>query len=63
MLYNIDQPQIQYFLPGLVKSESELLDQFRLNQGYENWWKLWLMFILTIFSIFKTWPVTLSVQA
>ena len=48
-MYYIDQPQIQYFLLGLVKIESELLDQLRLTQGYESWWKLWLMLILIIF--------------
>ena len=38
MFYCIDQPCTQSFPIGLVKTESESLDQAILTYGYQRWW-------------------------
>ena len=42
------------FPVGLLKTESELLDQLRLTYGDFKWWYPWLMLMIIFFFCFLT---------
>ena len=62
IFYPTNQPRTPCFPVGLLKTESELLDELRLTYGDLKWWYPWLMLMIIFFLLSQTWPVTLRKQ-